>query len=438
MICLLLNALKDNMTSNEMNTLSRQSPSPITRTLNFEHLQTKPERIFQTRVEGRVNISTNKPVHAAKSVEVTDKGIALASLINPSQVNLEDPKTLHAIARNHIPKYLDLPSLMQLSSATKAWKETVKPYFQKLLHEETKQGVASLEKLKIKVKFTPFPLESLSTWIEDTNFLLFYRKIWIGIPQPKINPEKDVHENAQMLRRWMKDIPELAHIYKLNLGGIGLTALPKEICLFTELECLHLMNNQLRHLPDFIGKLTQLEELDLASNELTFLPNTIGDLNQLNLLNLSGNNLNSLPDSIGKLGSLNRLRLSCNFLTSLPNTLGNLTQLEELDLDSNELRSFPKCLEELTELKVLNMNDNYLNSLPESIRKLAKLNNLNLSFNNLTSFPDSIRELKLLMHLNLKGNHLPNSLKRFLNEAMYSLLISSNSDSSKVSVYWDD
>lgn len=59
---------------------------------------------------------------------------------------------------------------------------------------------------------------------------------------------------------------------KLDLSGLGLTALPEEIGNLTNLTTLYLYSNRLEVLPEWIGNLTNLTKLSLFGNRLEVLP----------------------------------------------------------------------------------------------------------------------------------------------------------------------
>lgn len=81
----------------------------------------------------------------------------------------------------------------------------------------------------------------------------------------------------------------------LGLGGLGLSALPPEVCQISTLTALFLSDNQLRTLPPEIVQLSALTELYLERNQLTSLPTEIGQLSALTELYLHGNPGLGLP-----------------------------------------------------------------------------------------------------------------------------------------------
>jgi internalin A len=190
----------------------------------------------------------------------------------------------------------------------------------------------------------------------------------------------------------------------LDLGGLGLTALPEALGRLTQLQRLNVSHNQLTALPEALGQLTKLQELDVSRNQLTSLPEALGQLAQLQELEALGNQLTSLPEALGRLAQLQRLYVPFNQLTALPEALGRLTLLQELDVRGNQLTALPEALGRLTLLQELDVSRNQLTSLTEALGSLTKLQELNVSRNQLTSLPEALGQLAQLQRLVLHGN----------------------------------
>jgi internalin A len=177
---------------------------------------------------------------------------------------------------------------------------------------------------------------------------------------------------------------------ELNLSYLGLIELPERLFELTQLQTLHLDNNQLTELPERIGDLVQLQTLNLDRNQLTQLPERIGDLAQLQTLDRTGNQLTQLPERIGDLVQLQTLNLDRNQLTQLPERIGDLAQLERLFLTGNQLTQLPERIGDLTQLERLDIDENQLAELPESLKKLKSLEELYLHENALLGIPSEI------------------------------------------------
>ncbi len=215
----------------------------------------------------------------------------------------------------------------------------------------------------------------------------------------------------------------------LYLGGMGITTLPPEISLLTNLTELDLRNNQFGSLPPEIGKLkklqklilwnnrlstippkifllTNLTKLDLRNNRFSSLPPEICKLKNLKELNLYGNYISKLPRGIDQLTKLTLLNLGHNHFSTLPSEVGILTNLTKLDLRHGNLSSLPPEIRQLKNLKELNLSNNLFNTLPLEICQLTKLQILFLLDNELTTLPPEICKLTNLRVLNLSNNHL--------------------------------
>ncbi|WP_439578423.1 leucine-rich repeat domain-containing protein [Elioraea sp.] len=127
----------------------------------------------------------------------------------------------------------------------------------------------------------------------------------------------------------------------LDLRGLGLTTLPRQIGRLTALRDLDLSGNRLITLPPEIGKLTGLQHLNLSGNELTTLPPEIGQLKALQSLAVAGSRLTNLPGEIGQLTALQSLILAGNRLTTMPPEIGKLRALQTLILSRNRLTALP-------------------------------------------------------------------------------------------------
>jgi len=101
----------------------------------------------------------------------------------------------------------------------------------------------------------------------------------------------------------------------LDLGGMLIQNLSKELFRYTFLNTLYINHNQLQAIPAAISQLRNLVKLDA-----------------------SGNRLSSLPPEIGLLSNLKELLLFDNQLQSLPNEMGTLYQLENLGLEGNPIQ----------------------------------------------------------------------------------------------------
>ncbi|KIC73785.1 hypothetical protein DB42_BQ00200 [Neochlamydia sp. EPS4] len=224
-----------------------------------------------------------------------------------------------------------------------------------------------------------FTLSNYSSYLLNINRLLFWQKLpggteYLNQPQIKALPLK---KKGELLAQWMQGriengtrrdlyltvVPIKEHFKYtpcLSLSDSGLTVMPVEIGLITNLQELMLMDSQVTALPSAIGQLSQLQELWLSGNYLTALPEAIGQLSQLRMLDLRDNQLNALPATIGQLSQLVQLWLDGNQLAALPEEIGELSQLEDLQLSNNLVMSIPIAIRQLPKLRLLKVDGNPL------------------------------------------------------------------------------
>jgi Leucine-rich repeat (LRR) protein len=85
---------------------------------------------------------------------------------------------------------------------------------------------------------------------------------------------------------------------RLDLYGMKLSRLPRELGQLAALQTLDVRNNNLTvdTLPLEIFNLVELRKLYLASNQLAVLPDQVRALRQLQELDISNNRITKLPD----------------------------------------------------------------------------------------------------------------------------------------------
>lgn len=100
----------------------------------------------------------------------------------------------------------------------------------------------------------------------------------------------------------------------IDMGGLGLKNIAKELFRYTFLTSLFVNHNLLSSLSSEIARLRNLTILDI-----------------------SGNKLSALPSELGMLTSLRELFVFDNLLVTLPPEMGTLCQLETLGIEGNPL-----------------------------------------------------------------------------------------------------
>ncbi|WP_121968578.1 COR domain-containing protein [Leptolyngbya sp. BC1307] len=203
-----------------------------------------------------------------------------------------------------------------------------------------------------------------------------------------------------------RELGNLANLSVLYLCQNQLTAVPRELGNLANLTVLSLWENQLTVVPRELGNLANLTVLSLWENQLTAVPRELGNLANLIWLYLSQNQLMALPKELGNLANLIQLYLDGNQLTAVPGELGNLANLVRLHLDRNQLTAVPKELGNLANLSVLHLDQNQLTAVPKELGNLANLSVLHLDQNRLTAVPKELGNLANLTELHLDQNRL--------------------------------
>ena len=212
----------------------------------------------------------------------------------------------------------------------------------------------------------------------------------------------------------------LAGLKSLDLSGLGLSQLPKELFSLQHLRALALAANELNdqenlnqlflhlpllnvldlsynsftRIPESIGQLQELTSLDLSRSEITKLPESIGQLRGLMLLNLQGTEITKLPESIGQLQGLRLLNLSRTGIEELPESIGQLQGLRLLNLSGTGIEELPESIGQLQGLSFLDLSENYLDSLPSSLLNLKSIKTICISNNLLQEVPENLIEMK--------------------------------------------
>ncbi|KAI1316069.1 Glucose-repressible alcohol dehydrogenase transcriptional effector [Mortierella claussenii] len=121
----------------------------------------------------------------------------------------------------------------------------------------------------------------------------------------------------------------------LDLGGMGLKNISRDLFQYAFLTVLYINHNNLHHLSPEISRLTALTTLDASGNKLTSVPPELGMLSNLKDLLLVDNGLVTLPAELGTLYQLEILALEGNPLNE---SLKNLLQQEGTGAVINYLR----------------------------------------------------------------------------------------------------
>ena len=145
-------------------------------------------------------------------------------------------------------------------------------------------------------------------------------------------------------------------VTKLNLSNLGLTEIPENVFLYTNLTKLTLSGNQIRNIPKDILKLRKLKTIDLSKNGIKTLQSALFKLPNLRTLNLYCNNITALPKQFYE-SSVTCLITGHNRLTAVD--FEKLHNIESLDLTYNQLTSIHIGAENRT-LRLLRIKGNPL------------------------------------------------------------------------------
>ncbi|MBT4594505.1 hypothetical protein HOD08_01345, partial [bacterium] len=200
------------------------------------------------------------------------------------------------------------------------------------------------------------------------------RKLFIACTKNReitLNNENEWNAFCELLRNQqaVRDIAK--KLNKLKCHGLGITKIPDEIFLLTNLTLLSFSKNELSSISPKISNLKNLQTLYLNDNYLTELPSEFCELTCLTAINLINNRLTYLPDNIGNLVRLTKLSLRQNELKGLPVGIGKLVHLEDLGLWSNLLETLPEELAGI-DFKYLNFGYNttlHPKNIPQQLLK---------------------------------------------------------------------
>ena len=311
--------------------------------LNFNQLETLPERIGELTSLTSLYLDSNKLQTLPESIEGLTNLVTL-NLVNNQLETL--PESIRELTR--------LTSLDLHSNQFRTLPDSIGDF-------------ANLETLNLDYN----QLETLPESIGGLTNL------------------KTLNLYSNQLETLPESIGGLANLVKLNLVVNQLETLPESIGGLTNLETLNLVSNRLQTLPDSIEGLTNLVTLNLDSNKFRALPDSIGGLTNLKTLNLVSNRLQTLPDSIGGLTNLKTLNLVSNRLQTLPESIGELTSLNYLNIRNNRLQTLPESIGGRNNINIYAENNPFSEQTISWIRSLsAQLILFNMEAHTLVSSMD--------------------------------------------------
>ncbi len=251
-------------------------------------------------------------------------------------------------------------------------------------------------------------------------------------------------------------------LVRLDLDKLKLTHIPSSFRLLTNLQILHLSDNNLTSIDNLPENLYELSldrnynlkdvsrlrimhhtltklcftntyhtlplsaitivgptRISVRSKPLSTIPIDIRFLTNLQELIISENPIVHLPEFIFTTTTkLNRLEARFCRISSIINIdFSRMIYLYHLDLSNNEIKELPDSFCELPNLLRLNLSSNEISSLPASFSKLTSLNHLSICDNRITAFDhtlfNNMHNLRVLYCTGNKDLHtLPFSLTR--------------------------
>jgi Leucine-rich repeat (LRR) protein len=198
-------------------------------------------------------------------------------------------------------------------------------------------------------------------------------------------------------------------IKKLNLSGLGINKLPKNIYNYRNLEELDLSKNEFKTFKLNPRKFPKLKRIILAENLLSAKTVKIRRNSSLEMLSLSDNDFSAFPKRIEKSTALKDIHLANNYISITDKVkFQKLRSLELLNFYNNQIGKLSESIGYLENLQVLDLYHNDLKFLPKSISKLQNLQTLAVSNNQLWEFPESFASLANLKTLYAHHNKLSN------------------------------
>jgi internalin A len=197
----------------------------------------------------------------------------------------------------------------------------------------------------------------------------------------------------------------------LDLSGLGLEKIPKEIADLTMLQELNLQDNEITKIEN-LDRLVNLQVLNLSINRISEIEG-LNNLVNLRHLGLAYNNrytttTGSISGGILQISNLNNLQnlefldLSFNLIGEI-NGLDNLLMLSSLNLSNNSITKIEN-IGHLSNLKILHLSNNSITKI-ENIGHLSNLKILHLSNNSITKI-ENIGHLSNLESLYLSNNSI--------------------------------
>ncbi len=274
----------------------------------------------------------------------------------------------------------------------------------------TESTTLSPEEIDIRIESARASLETtLENEVLTPQIINDKLLFWDQIPEATeyLNSEDvrdlPLNEKALLFRPWIRDHSN--EVQELRLRFHRNMQIPREIALFTELQTLSILGEDLQ-LPDEIALLNQLHHFSYYDSIRTQIPQQIQLLRNIQSLELFIQNLSSIPEHLFNLEQLQALVISGLF-SALPPGIQRLSNLQHLGIIHSNLREIPSGLVSLNNVQEVDLTGNNIDSLPQNYPFNNYLGTINLSENNLTAFPSwTITDDCNLDEIDLSNNFL--------------------------------
>jgi len=242
--------------------------------------------------------------------------------------------------------------------------------------------------------------------------------------------------NYSKFQDWIKngcDKNISSQVTYLDMCGIGLKEIPKEIKYLTQLKELHCHLNKIKKI-DVICGLNKLKILDCSHNNISKIPKEINKLVQLKNFNCSNNNISKIPKEINNLVQLIIFECCNNMIKNIPVEISNCVNLKYFCCYGNKINKIPKEIGNLIQLRKFFCENNKITSIPIEFGNLTQLQEFNCSNNKITSIPI---EISNCVNLNLRYfryngneiNYFQPQLIRWLNRTFHTQQIYNDTQS---------
>jgi Leucine-rich repeat (LRR) protein len=243
-----------------------------------------------------IKITKKNPIEK-ESVPTLESAEALSSAFENTATNIDEKVAKEKFSNESDAALESVESLSSDSGSNEDKRIKQGPHFLRFRHLT-----------QVLRTVTPIPEDFVVLGLQPTQYLrapfdYALLTIWPKIKQQiKEAPELN---RVKQIRQWLKDPENLLKIRKvrdLNLSGLNLSVLPREIGTFTSLKKLILDKNRLTAIPDTICNLTRLKRLELYDNQFKSIPEDkirkLCEHNKIYSINFSKNPIQFTPTRI--------------------------------------------------------------------------------------------------------------------------------------------